>query len=105
MKVYESFDVGFFDLIIADESHRSLYNRYRQILEYFDCYQLGLTATPVEFVSRNTYDMFECDVGDPTANFDYTTAVEKGYLAPFEVITHTTKFLREGIKYSKNNRV
>ena len=101
MKVYESFDVGFFDLIIADESHRSLYNRYRQILEYFDCYQLGLTATPVEFVSRNTYDMFECDVGDPTANFDYTTAVEKGYLAPFEVITHTTKFLREGIKYSK----
>ena len=48
MKVHESFDVGFFDLIIADESHRSLYNRYRQLFQYFDCYQVGLTATPVK---------------------------------------------------------
>ena len=103
MKVYESFDVGFFDLIIADESHRSLYNRYRQLFEYFDCYQVGLTATPVDFVSRNTYKIFKCDEGDPTANYEYTKAVEQGYLVPFQVNTHTTKFLREGIKYSQMN--
>ena len=101
MKVYESFDTGFFDLIIADESHRSLYNRYRQLFEYFDCYQLGLTATPVDFIGRNTFKMFECDEGDPTSNYDYATAVSQKYLVPFEVDTHTTPFLRSGIKYSK----
>lgn len=101
MKIYQSFDVGFFDLIIADESHRSLYNRYRQLFEYFDCYQLGLTATPVDFVSRNTFKIFECDEGDPTAHYDYPTAVAQKYLVPFEVDTHTTPFLRSGIKYSK----
>lgn len=101
MKVYESFDTGFFDLIIADESHRSLYNRYRQLFEYFDCYQLGLTATPVDFVARNTFKIFECDEGDPTANYDYATAVLQRHLVPFEVDTHTTPFLRLGIKYSK----
>ncbi|GAA4444202.1 DEAD/DEAH box helicase family protein [Novipirellula rosea] len=101
MKVYQSFDVGFFDLIIADESHRSLYNRYRTIFEYFDSYQLGLTATPVDFVSRNTFKIFECDEGDPTSNYDYPTAVAQKHLVPFEVDTHTTPFLRSGIKYSK----
>jgi type I restriction enzyme R subunit len=101
MKIFESFDVGFFDLIICDESHRSLYNRYRQILEYFDCYQLGLTATPVDFLSRNTFKLFECEEGDPTANYDYATAVSQKYLVPFEVTTLTTQFLRDGIKYSR----
>jgi type I restriction enzyme R subunit len=101
MKVYESFDSGFFDLIIADESHRSLYNRYRQLFEYFDCYQIGLTATPIECVARNTFRMFECDEGDPTSNYDYATAVSQNYLVPFQVETHTTEFLRSGIKYSE----
>ena len=101
MKIFESFDIGFFDLIICDESHRSLYNRYRQILEYFDCYQLGLTATPVDFLARNTFKLFDCEEGDPTSNYDYATAVSQKYLVPFEVTTHTTHFLREGIKYSR----
>jgi type I restriction enzyme R subunit len=101
MKVYQSFDPGFFDLIIADESHRSLYNRYRQLFEYFDCYQLGLTATPVEFVSRNTFRIFGCNEGDPTSNYDYATAVAQKHLVPFQVDTHTTPFLRSGIRYSR----
>lgn len=101
MNVYQSFDTGFFDLIIADESHRSLYNRYRQIFEYFDCYQLGLTATPVDYIAKNTFRIFECDDGDPTANYDYATAVAQKYLVPFEVDTHTTPFLQSGIKYSR----
>ena len=102
MRCFENFDVGFFDLIIADESHRSIYNRYRDLFRYFDAYQVGLTATPIKFVARNTYKMFECEIEDPTANFDYQQAVNHvpPYLCPFEVIKHTTKFLREGIKYS-----
>ena len=103
MKVYESFDVGFFDLIVADESHRSLYNRYRQLFEYFDCYQVGLTATPVNFLTRNTFGIFQCDDQDPTANYTYEEAINHNppYLVPFEVDTHTTQFLRAGIKYSQ----
>jgi type I restriction enzyme R subunit len=103
MKCYESFDVGFFDLIIADESHRSLYNRYRQLFEYFDACQVGLTATPVQYVSRNTFRMFGCEDQDPTANYTYEEAINHNppYLVPFVVDTHTTAFLRAGIKYSQ----
>ncbi len=96
--VYQSFDVGFFDLIIADESHRSIYNVYGDMFHYFDCLQLGLTATPVDFVTRSTFKLFGCEGLLPTANYDLETAVEEGWLVPFEVYEHTTQFLREGIK-------
>lgn len=101
MKCYSSFDIGFFDLIIADESHRSLYHRYSVLFKHFDAYQVGLTATPVDFVSRDTFDMFQCSTNNPTANYSYEEAVEQGYLVPYDVIEHTTAFLREGIKYSE----
>lgn len=97
-KVYQSFDVGFFDLIIADESHRSIYNVYGDIFHYFDCLQIGLTATPIDFVSRNTFSLFGCEGQLPTANYDLEQAVQDGFLTPFEVFEHTTQFLREGIR-------
>lgn len=97
-KVYQSFDVGFFDLIIADESHRSIYNVYGDMFHYFDCFQIGLTATPVDFVSRNTFSLFGCEGQLPTANYDLEQAVKDGFLTPFEVFEHTTQFLREGIR-------
>ena len=96
--VYQSFDVGFFDLIIADESHRSIYNVYGDMFHYFDCLQLGLTATPVNFVTRSTFRLFGCEGLLPTANYDLETAVDEDWLVPFEVYEHTTQFLREGIK-------
>lgn len=97
-KVYQSFDVGFFDLIIADESHRSIYNVYGDLFHYFDCLQIGLTATPIDFVSRNTFSLFGCEGQLPTANYDLEQAVQDGFLTPFEVFEHTTQFLREGIR-------
>ena len=97
-KVYQSFDVGFFDLIIADESHRSIYNVYGDMFHYFDCLQIGLTATPVDFVTRSTFNLFGCEGQLPTANYDLAQAVEDGFLTPFEVLEHTTQFLREGIR-------
>ena len=104
MKCFESFDVGFFDLIIADESHRSIYNRYRDLFYYFDALQVGLTATPIEFVSRNTYKLFGCQDRDPTSYFSYEDAIshEPPYLNRYEVYEHTTQFLREGIGYWRN---
>lgn len=97
-KVYQSFDVGFFDLIIADESHRSIYNVYGDMFHYFDCLQIGLTATPIDFVSRNTFSLFGCEGQLPTANYDLEQGVHDGFLTPFEVFDHTTQFLREGIR-------
>lgn len=98
MKVYDQFDTGFFDLIIADESHRSIYNIYGDLFRYFDALQVGLTATPVEMVSRSTCQLFGCDFKQPTSNYTLETAVEEGYLVPYQVVKHTTKFLRDGIK-------
>jgi type I restriction enzyme, R subunit len=100
-QVFQSFDVGFFDLIIADESHRSIYNVYGDIFRYFDALQVGLTATPLEFVGRSTYRLFDCAHQQPTAYYSLERAVEEHYLVPFEVYTHTTKFLRQGIKYAE----
>jgi type I restriction enzyme R subunit len=97
-KVYQSFDVGFFDLIIADESHRSIYNVYGDMFHYFDCLQIGLTATPIDFVSRNTFSLFGCEGQLPTASYDLEQAVQDGFLTPFEVFEHTTQFLRDGIR-------
>jgi type I restriction enzyme R subunit len=101
MKCFQNFDVGFFDLVIADESHRSIYNRYRDLFRYFDAFQVGLTATPIQFVNRNTYRLFQRENEDPTFNYPYEDAIAHSppYLCPFKVIKHTTKFLREGIKF------
>ncbi len=101
MNRFAQLDVGFFDLIIADESHRSIYNRYRDLFEYFDALQLGLTATPVKFISRNTFDIFGCESTDPTFEFglDAATNNEPPYLVPFRVKDLTTDFLRDGMHY------
>ncbi|MBT6143784.1 MAG: DEAD/DEAH box helicase family protein, partial [Gemmatimonadetes bacterium] len=102
MKCFENFDVGFFDLVIADESHRSIYNRYRDLFLYFDALQVGLTATPRNVITHDTYKIFDCEGNDPTAHFSYNDAIEHvpPYLAHFQVTSHTTKFLREGIHYN-----
>ncbi len=102
MKCYAAFDASFFDLVIADESHRSIYNRYRDLFLYFDALQLGLTATPVGFVARNTYELFGCDFKVPTAAFSLDEAIAHvpPYLVPPRVTRVDTRFLRDGIKYS-----
>lgn len=97
-KVFQSFDPGFFDLIIADESHRSIYNVYGDMFRYFDCHQVGLTATPVDFVTKSTFRLFDCEGLLPTANYTLEEAIEEDHLTPFEVFEHTTQFLRAGIK-------
>lgn len=102
MNRFAQLDVGFFDLIIADESHRSIYNKYRDLFDYFDSLQVGLTATPVRFISRNTFDMFGCETTDPTFEFGLDAAInnEPPYLVPFRVKDLTTDFLRHGIHYN-----
>lgn len=101
MQCFEDFDVGFFDLIIADESHRSIYKKFRTLFQYFDALQVGLTATPVRFIEHNTYQLFACEDGDPTSHFSFEEAInaKPPFLVPFRVVTVSTTFSREGFRY------
>ena len=53
----------FFDLVVIDESHRSIYNTYGEILDYFKTINLGLTATPTDVIDHNTFKLFVCKDG------------------------------------------
>jgi len=90
---------GFFDLIIADESHRSIYNYYGQLFLKFDAIKLGLTATPVDFIDRDTFQFFGTDKGNPTFAYTYEEAIKDEYLSDYEVMSVQTKFQEEGIKF------
>ncbi|OGF25050.1 restriction endonuclease subunit R [Candidatus Falkowbacteria bacterium RIFOXYB2_FULL_47_14] len=90
----------FFDMVVADESHRSIYNVYRNIFDYFDTIQLGLTATPKDVVEHNTFGLFDCADGIPTYAYSFDEAVNNKppYLSNFEVLKVRTKFQKEGIR-------
>jgi len=90
----------FFDLIIADESHRSIYNIYQQVVRYFYGLTLGLTATPRDHVDHDTFALFDCPTGDPTFAYSFDEAVhhDPPYLCDFEVLKVRTKFQVEGIR-------
>ena len=103
MNQYAKYNVGYFDLIIADESHRSIYNVYADIFKYFDCLQVGLTATPVDFVNRNTFQLFNCEEGKPTFYYSLEEAIEQGYLVDYVAYRYDTQFLRKGIHYNQLN--
>lgn len=98
MQVYQGLSAGYYDLIIADESHRSIYNRYFAIFDHFDSFQLGLTATPTDYIDHNTFQLFECEDGLPTFHYDYDTAVNEKYLVNYKVHYARTAFQIEGIK-------
>ena len=96
------FTPAHFDLIIIDESHRSIFKKYRAIFEYFDAVMVGLTATPKTDVDRNTYEFFEMEHGVPTYAYDYETAVYQDHvLVPYYNYEVKTKFLEEGITYDE----
>ena len=90
----------FFDLIIADESHRSIYNIYQQVVRYFHGLTLGLTATPRDHVDHDTFALFECHTGEPTFAYGFEEAVnhDPPYLCDFEVLNVRTKFQVQGIR-------
>jgi len=99
--IYPTISSGFFDLVIADESHRSIYKRYKEIFDHFDAYQIGLTATPVDFIERNTFKLFETGDGEPTFNYSYEKAVEEKHLVTFKVLCIQSRFQVEGIQAGK----
>ena len=94
------FGVGHFDLVILDEAHRSVYQKYREIFRYFDAHLVGLTATPSDQVGRDTYALFDLESGTPTDAYELETAVDDGYLVPPSVEEVDLRFPRQGIAYA-----
>ena len=94
------FGSGHFDLIIIDEAHRSVFQKYRAIFDYFDSLLVGLTATPKDEVDRNTYSLFELENGVPTDAYSLEEAVRDGFLVPPQAVSVPLKFQRDGIKYA-----
>ena len=94
------FGVGHFDLVIIDEAHRSVYQKYGAIFAYFDSLLTGLTATPREEIDRNTYELFDREIGLPTDEYGLDQAVADGFLVPFKPISVPLRFPREGISYA-----
>lgn len=93
------FGVGHFDLLIIDEAHRSVFQKYRAIFDYFDSLLVGLTATPKDEVDRNTYGLFDLEDGVPTDAYSLEEAVKDKFLVPAQAVSVPLKFQRAGIKY------
>lgn len=95
------FTCGHFDLVICDEAHRSIYNKYRDIFSYFDAPLVGLTATPKDEIDKNTYEIFELENGVPTYGYDLAQAVKDGYLVDYVSVESKLKFMEQGIVYDE----
>jgi type I restriction enzyme R subunit len=95
------FGVGHFDLVIIDEAHRSVYQKYRAIFSYFDSLLVGLTATPKDEIDINTYGLFDLERGVPTDAYDLNDAVNDGFLVPARAVSVPLKFQRQGITYAE----
>lgn len=94
------FTGGHFDLVICDEAHRSIYNKYKDIFTYFDALLVGLTATPKDDIDKNTYETFELEQGVPTYGYELARAVTDGYLVDFLSVETKLKFIEQGIVYA-----
>ncbi|MDC1106980.1 DEAD/DEAH box helicase family protein [Prolixibacteraceae bacterium] len=94
------YGIGHFDLIIIDEAHRSIYNKYKSIFRYFDAMMLGLTATPKRAIDTNTFEAFEVPEDQPTDEYTFEEGVGDGFLSPYQSLEVPTKFMTEGIRYA-----
>ncbi len=95
------FTCGHFDLMICNEAHRSIYNKYKDIFNYFDAPLVGLTATPKDDIDKNTYEIFELEDNVPTYGYELSQAVTDGYLVDYLSVESKVKFLEQGIAYDE----
>ena len=98
MQVYSRLSVGYYDLIVADESHRSIYQRYKSVFDHFDAIHLGLTATPTDYIDHNTFELFDCRDGVPSYYYSYEQAVAEKNLVNYRVLDAQTNFQLKGIQ-------
>ena len=92
----DEYTAGYFDIVIADECHRSIYGAWQAALTRFDTIHIGLTATPASYIERNTYDFYQCGPGTPDVSYSIKDAFRDGYLVPYRFATGITELLAEG---------
>ena len=92
----DEYTAGYFDIVIADECHRSIYGAWQGALTRFDALHIGLTATPASFIERNTYDFYQCEPGKPDVSYSIKDAFNEEYLVPYRFATGITEILAEG---------
>jgi len=93
---YKEFTSGYFDVVVMDESHRSIYGAWQTALTYFDAIHIGLTATPAAYIERNTFQFYGCDTEKPDFSYDILDAFKEGYLVPYKFASGLTQLLSEG---------
>lgn len=95
---YHEYSSGYYDLVICDESHRSIYGAWQLALTHFDAIQIGLTATPAEYIDRNTYKFYQCKEGEPTYSYSIRQAFKNEHLVPYKFAEGITKLISDGTK-------
>lgn len=93
---YDQFTSGYFDVVVADECHRSIYGAWQTALTHFDALHVGLTATPAVYIERNTFDFYHCKNDTPDFAYPIQEAFKEGYLAPYKFATGITKLMSGG---------
>ncbi len=100
---YPELTSGYFDIVIADECHRSIYGAWQAALTHFDAFHIGLTATPAAYIDRNTYQFYQCKTGQPDFSLSIVTAIKDGHLAPYRFAKRVTHLIAEGAKIGEEN--
>ena len=93
---YQEYTSGYFDVVIADECHRSIYGAWQAVLNHFDAFQIGLTATPAAYIERNTYQFYQCSEGKPDFSYPIRDAFKAGHLTPYKFAEGITEMIAEG---------
>ena len=100
---YPEFTSGYFDVVIADECHRSIYGAWQTALIYFDALHIGLTATPALYIERNTFQFYHCKDGTPDYSYPIQQAFKEGYLAPYRFASGITTLVSEGAEVDEEH--
>lgn len=93
---YREFTSGYFDLVIMDEAHRSIYGSWQAALTHFDAFHIGLTATPAAYIERNTFTFYHCKDEQPDFSFPIQEAFREGYLIPYKFASGITCLIADG---------
>ncbi len=95
MSRFRSFSSGYFDLVATDEAHRSIYGAWRASLDHFDAFHIGLTATPAQYIERNTYQFYQCENDQPDFSYPIEEAFKNKYLVPYKFAEGITELLSD----------
>jgi type I restriction enzyme R subunit len=93
---YDEFTSGYFDVVVADECHRSIYGAWQTSLTHYDALHIGLTATPAAYIERNTFQFYQCKDDQPDFAYTIQKAFEEEFLVPYRFATRITVLLAEG---------